>query len=341
MSNTLTLSAPTPAGVPVDGWMVGYKILGSPGAYTIVGPFVVMPININTLDPGGTLYEGYIQRDCGVLTSTNFFWQTPCNCVNTGVSYVVSPSGNQCQLNETVAATITNSGYCLATSQANVYSSFESRVYNPGFLTATLNLAPATPNALVYSDLTLAGQWANLGLSSVIGPLNREGVWIDSDCNGSKNALGVGVETTIGYVFNNIGVARTIFVGVGADNQFQVVVNGTQVADSGILGDLQFKIWHIIPIDVVPGPNYINVIGTGDGSVNDAIGMVIYDNTAAQISAAGNDLDLNIPFASHSLRGTTFDVATCPGTYSLDTSGGSGTYICRRTTYGICNAEAP
>jgi hypothetical protein len=336
MAVKITLNSPTPAGVPADGWIVGYKILGNPGAYTVSGPFVSMPIEINTADPVGTLYEGYIQRDCGALTSTFFFWQTPCGCTTSG--YIIAPSGIECVLNESIPPTITNSGYCLATSQNVVYSTFESRIYNSGFNTGTLNLLPYVSDPEVYADLTLSGQWQNTGSSISVGPLNREGVWIDSNCDGSPNALSPGVQTTIAYAYNNVLlVPKTIYIGVGGDNQFQVVVNGTQVADSGTGGDRQFKIWHIIPVTVVAGINFINVIGTGDGSINDAVGMVIYDNTAAEIAAATTDLDLNIPFHSASLRGTSFDVSTCPTDYSLDTTAGPGNYVCRKTTYKECN----
>ena len=332
----ITLDNFTPATVPADGWIVGYRILGTVGAYTIAGPFFTLPILISTGDPDGTLYEGYVIRDCGSLESIQYFWQTPCSCTWIGSEYVVSITGDQCQLDETQDPTLTNSGYCLATSQNAVYTSYESRIYTSSYNNTTLNLAPATVDAGVYADLT-SSYWANLGSSSTLGPLNREGVWIDSNCDGVKNALGSGVQTTVAYVFNNLGSTRTIYVGIGADNQFKLKVNGTEVADSGSLGDVQFKIWHIIPITVVPGSNYINAIATGDGSVNDAIGLVVYDNTAAEIAAATSDLDLSISFASHNLRGTSFDVATCPSGWSLDTSGGAGNYICRRTTYAICN----
>ena len=344
MAVRITLDNIVPATVPADGWFVGYKILGDPGAYTVVGPFVALPIEIDTLDPGGTLYEGYIIRDCGDLESAQYFWQTPCDCTNAGVGYVVSPGGDQCELNEEEEPTITNPGYCLATSQNGAYSNYCSRIYTNAFVDATMAIDPFTIVPLgvgtdpgIFQQLTLSGQWANDTASSTLGPMNREGVWIDSDCDGNKNALGAGVQTTIAYAYNNVGATKTIYVGVGADNQFQLVVNGNIIATFGTGGDYQFKIWHIIPITVVPGINLINVIGTGDGSVNDAIGMVVYDNTAAEIAAATSDLDLNIPFASHTLRGTSFDVATCPLGYSLDTSGGQGNYICRRTTYAICN----
>lgn len=348
MAVRITLDNFTPATVPPDGWTVGYRILGSSDPYTVVGPFMSLPITIDTTDPGGTLYEGYIVRDCGSLTSALFFVQTPCDCTNTGVGYVVSPGGDQCQLIEEQPPTLTGADYCLATSQNGVYSSYCSRIYTNAFTDLTLQIDPSTivplgagTNPGIFQQLTSAPQWANSGSSSTLGPMNREGVWIDSDCDGNKNALGVGVQTTIAYNYNNVGAPKTIYVGIGADNQFKLVVNGNIIATFGTGGDYQFKIWHIIPINVVTGSNLINVIGTGDGSVNDAIGMVVYDNTASQIAAAASDLDLNIPFASHSLRGTSFDVATCPVGWSLDTSGGVGNYVCRRTTYGICNAAAP
>ena len=345
MAVRITLNNPVPLDLPGDGWIVGYKILGDPGAYTVVGPFVALPIEIDTLDPGGTLYEGYIIRDCGDLESAQFFWQTPCDCTNAGVGYVVSPGGDQCELIEDAPADVTNSGYCLATSQDGAYSNYCSRIYTNLFVDATLDIDPFTiqpfaggTNPGIYEQLVLTNQWRNDTASTTLGPLNREGVWIDADCNGARDALGVGVETTIAALYNNVGVSKTIYVGVAGDNQFQLVVNGVIIATFLPGGDHQFKIWHIIPITVVPGPNYINLVGTGDGLVQDAIGMVLYDNTAAEIAAAITDLDLTIPFQSSTLRGTTFDVSTCPPGSSLDVSGGPGNYLCITTTYGICNA---
>jgi len=337
MAYHFTLSGITPSTPPADGWNVGYRILGSGGSYTTAGPFMSQPIVIPTADAVGTLYEGYITRDCGTLVSTQFFWQTPCNCV--GAGYSVAPSGTQCQNVQTQAPTITNPGYCLATSQDGVYTQFGSRIYNPGFTTATLNLNMGTIDSNIFADLTTPSLWANPGSSSTIGPLNREGVWIDSNCDGTKDPLSSGVQTTVAYTFNNTGATRTIFVGAGADNQFQIVVNGVQVADSDTTGvDKPFKIWHIMPITVVPGVNFINLVATGDGSVNDALGMIIYDNTASQIQAAGSEGALTIPFRTSSLRGTSYNVATCPTGWSLDTSSGNpATWQCVQTTYKSCN----
>lgn len=333
----VTLSSIIPSSVPADGWFIGYRIKDTLGAYTTLGPFTSSPIVFNTTDPAGTLYEGYITRDCGSLESAQYFWTTPCNCV--GAGYVMAPSETQCQKVDTVAPTITSSGYCLAPSTNTAYSGFGSRIYTPGYNNATLALPPGSSGGFIYTALISGTYWANPSINLTDGPLNREGVWIDSDCNGVKDPLTFGLGTTIGFIYNHAGPAGTIYVGIAADNAFKLVVNGTNVAElTSAAGQIPFKFWHIIPINVVTGVNYINGIATGDGSVNDSIGMVGYNNTAAQIAAATMESQLNILFKSSNLRGDTYDVSTCPSGYSLDTSGGQGNYNCVRTLYKICNS---
>lgn len=339
---TITLSNPIPSAAPADGWIVRYRIKGSLGAYTTLAVQTSFPIVFSVAQPGGTLFEGFIKRDCGTLESTEFAWVTPCDCA---ALYSPSPDQTRCEKVESVAATVTNSGFCLAPSQLNVYSQYESRIYSSLMVDADLALpAGSTPIGGIAARMTLAGQWANPALSTSLGPMNRCGVWIDSDCNGTKNALTTGVETTVAHSFNNSGGARTIYVGVGADNSFKLVVNGVQIASIGVPAtpssgsDLAFKIWHIIPIPLIPGVNYVNAIGRGDGSVNDSIGMMIYDNNISQIQSATDDSQLNILFTTETLRGNSYDVATCAAGYSLDTSGGSGSYMCRRVLTKVCNS---
>lgn len=332
----VTITNINPAAVPAEGWKVRYRKKGSSDPFVLVGPFMSAPIQFNTTDPGGTLYEGYILRDCGTLESSELFWMTPCECPNT---YSIAPGGASCRKIETQPADVTNSGYCLAPSTFIAYSNYETRVYNPGFNNATILLPPASVDPFIFGRSTTPGQWANPGASPVLGPMNREGVWIDSDCNGTKDALALNAKTTIAFTYNNIGGVRTVYVGIGADNNFQLVVNGIVVADTGnsISNDIPFKIWHVIPITLQTGVNYVNAVATGSGSVNDSIGMVVYDNTPAQILAATNDNQLTILYKTSTLRGTDFDVATCPPDYSLDSSGGQGNYVCTRVLNSICN----
>lgn len=416
----ITISSITPGTLPADGWKVRYRIKGSTGAYTVPGgsPYNSLPIVFTTADLAGTLYEIQAARDCGALESAWFDVLTPCSCTTVGYSPTAYDS---CKKTTTIAATITNSGFCLVASTNAVYSAYGSRIYNPGFSNSTLFLIPGTVNAYIYGEMSLDPQWANLSGSTVNGPLNREGVFIDKDCNGSKDSLGSGIATfdtlvsgtayttgtyfnkplqggsgsgatatftvsaggiisvtlvnpgigysltdtltvnavdvggtgtgfsidvatlgttsmTLSFLYNNTGVPKTIYIGVGGDNQFKVVVNGVVVADTGTtLDTIQFRTWHIIPVSIISGINYFNVILLGDGSVNDSIGMVGYNNTAAQIAAATSDAALNILFKTSNLRGTTFDIASCPVNYSLDASAGSGNYTCVRIEEKPCN----
>jgi hypothetical protein len=415
----VTISSLTPSTVPTDGWLVRYRIKGTTGGYTtpVGSPYTSLPIVFSTTDAAGTLYEIQVAKDCGTIDSDWFDVSTPCDCTTAGYTPTID---DDCRKTTTIDATVSNSGFCLVASTNAVYSSYSSRIYNPTFTNSTLFLPPSTSSADIYGEMTLDPQWANLASSVIAGPLNRNGVWVDSDCDGNKDALGSGIDVitiltggsgyangsysnvpilggsgsgatanfivsggivtivneasagsgyvagesisvddsligggtgftmevgsvgptslTVSFMYNNVGVARRIFIGVGADNQFKVIVNGVVKADTGTTGSLmQFRMWHIIPVDIVTGINLFNVVAIGDGTFNDAVGMVGYDNTAAEIYAATSDSGLNILFQTSTLRGTTFDVATCPDDYSLDSSGGSGSYTCVKIEIKPCN----
>jgi len=416
----VTLSSFIPSSVPASGWIVGYRVKGTTGAYlTPIGsPFSALPIIFTTTDPAGTLYEGFIRCDCTSRVSTDYMWTTPCTC--TDGTYTQNVNNTGCIKSDSVSPTITHLGYCLATSQNGAFSNFGSRIYNLGFNLSTLMLPAGSVDPFINANMPSFSQWSNTGASSIIGPMNREGVWVDSDCNGTKDpsgAIGVitiltsgsgyangsysgvamlggsgtgatanfivagGVVTivneanpgtgylpndsisvsnasigggtgftmkvgTLGFVYtttlastyNNAGVARTVYVGVAGADQFKLVVNGNIIVDTGsTVSTLQYKIWHIIPVVIVPGINYFNLVVPGDGT-NDAMAMVVYDNTATQIFSAATDSDLNIIFKSSTLRGTTYDTSTCGAGYSLDMSGGSTHYTCTRVLTKVCNS---
>lgn len=336
----VSITSLTPSTPPDDGWKVDYRIKDSVGAYiTPVGsPFTALPIEFTTTDPAGTLYEVRVWRDCGDLESTKFTLFTPCTC--TGSGYVPNEDQTGCKKTTTIAPTISESGYCLAASTNGAYSNYGSRIYRPGFSNTTLNLAPGTVNTYIYGNMILADQWGNASALPFTGPMNRRAVWIDSDCDGNRNALAAGVQTTIAFMYNNIGLPRTVYVGIAADNNFKLIVNGVQIVETLSGGDMQFKMFHIVPVNLVKGVNYFNGVATGDGSINDAIAMVGFDNTAAQIQAATTDSALNVMFDSINLRGEDYEVATCPPTYSLDVSSGVGNYICVKIETKGCNTAS-
>lgn len=256
--------------------------------------------------------------------------------------YTISPDGTYCSIEATEPPSIVQSNICLAPSQlAGQYSSTGTFLMNAGY---DVNLNGS------YTALTTT-YWKEAP-ASVSGPMNREAVWVDTDCNGTKDALTAGQTLQITFPYYT-AVAKTVYIGIGGDNTFKVNVNGVDVACAGInsvpIGgtptcptaggfgasvSANFNIFWLFPVALQSGTNYITISGVGDGSTNDALGAVIYDNTAAELAAATSDGDLNILMQTSTYIGEHIDIATCnvDGGFFLDTSGGQGNYICRRVT---------
>lgn len=280
----------------------------------------------------GTSYTVSVVSSCGGVNAKQEF-VTECGCPS---GFVPSDDSGRCEKVETESPTVTHTDYCLAISRNGAYANRFARIYNVGFSNSSIALISA-PLSDVYAEMTLAPYWANPTLSTTLGVMNRNSVWIDSNCDGVKNALSAGEKATIAYNFNNAGAPRTIYIGVGADNQFVLKVNGTVIAQTTVPNSAEnFKIFHIFPVDIISGNNDINVVATGDGSVNDAIAMVVYDNTRDEIKNATQDSDVEILFSSSELVGQHIDIATCRDGWSLDTSAGQGNYVCRKLTIVDC-----
>lgn len=341
----ITLDTIVPATPLDDGWRVEYRIKDSSDAFVeaVGSPFGNFPIVIDTTDDAGTLYEGRIWQDCGDLESTKLAWETACDCTNAGVGYSVNDDGDGCTKTETISATVTYSDYCLTAANNSSYTNFGSRIYKVGFDYTTLFVTFGNSDTYIHYNMSLSPQWANTTLSLVAGPMNRRSVWIDSDCDGNKDPLTEDAKTTIAFMYNNIGAKRQIFIGISADNDFRLVVNGDNIVDTNDhvgISEKQFKIFHIIPVTLKAGVNYFNGVAKGDGTYTDSIAMVGFDNTALEIKNATNDSQLTRLFDSYDLRGTAYDVAECPDDYSMDTSGGVGEYTCVKIFKAICN-KAP
>lgn len=340
---------------------------------------------------------------------------TACNCAS-GYTF----DGTDCVKTITMAPDITFTNYCLAPSFLAEYSQYFSRIYKEGFSSSSISQYTA-PVSDVFAEMNVAPQWRSI--SNATGPMNRAGVWIDSDCNGTKDALGGTVsgitienagtaytngtyfnvplkfigpylysgatadvfvendivasvtlvnggrsyavndqltidpgaiggtggglvikvtnviyqKATIAFAYDNPDAERTVYVGIGADNQFELKVNGESIAKTLVTNVQQnFKIWHIFPVTLRKGSNYFNAVAIGDGSVNDAIGMTIYDDTKENLASSTSDSDLHIMFTSSSLVGQHIDVATCQAGWTLDTSGGQGNYLCKKIVHLGC-----
>lgn len=231
----------------------------------------------------------------------------------------MAPDQSVCVQEQMEDPNIIQSAICLAESQHSNYSSTGTFVYDFGF---ALNLTSGTFTALTNVPLWKDSDGTN-------GPMNRNSVWVDTDCDGTKDALTVGQVLQFSAQMDSL-VGETVHVGIGGDNTYKLVVNGvTIVSNQNPATTANFNIWHIVPVVIPAGTSYFVFSFVGDGSTTDAGAGIIYRNSNAQIQAAASEADLDIVFKSGDLVGDVIDIAECNVGFNLDTSGGSGNYICR------------
>jgi hypothetical protein len=231
---------------------------------------------------------------------------------------------------------ITNS--CVTYSKDNAYGWGWARVYNSWYAYNAINVPPTLAATLTGS------YWINSTSSSTGWAVNRYAIWLDPDCDWQIGRLNSGDELTISYVYNNTGAQRTIYLWVAWDNYFKVKFNGVtivEVTDTEDTTHTQFDYIHLLPVTLKQWYNSFEALGRWDGSTNDAISFVLYDNTLAQLTAATSDANLNILFSTSSLadNGSRITEATCPEWYYLDTSSWVNNYVCR-SNIGQCMTTA-
>ena len=269
------------------------------------------PVNFNV-----TINVIYSRKNLAFSAFQQTCIGTPPTCA---AGYTLSADQSTCTKVTTTAPTITQLNSCLAPSTNGAYGTYGMRIYKPAFVNSDIGTNPASGTA-AYAAVT-SSYW--------MGVPNNIGVWVDTNCDGTKDGFAVGAQTTIFYNWTNTGVARTIYVAVFGDNQFELKVNGVSIAaTTSPTNDVNLKMLHIFPVAVTNGQNLFNVVGTGDGTINDACGLAIYDNTVADLQAATSDSMLNIIFTSAALRGTSTTIATCPTGYVLDIVAGAP--ICKK-----------
>lgn len=239
-------------------------------------------------------------------------------------TYILSPDGTYCYKYVDIAATPPSSSEnCVARTNA-AYGNYGALIYDPGYA----NNGTGTFTQISPSN----GFWINPTANNTAGPLNRAGLWSSSVTSGQ----------TVGFsVCINITSSATYYVGMGADNQGIINLDGTnQVTQDpaaiasylnthgfpGVGSDLgvTFKFWHIYPVIIPSGQHYLEIIGY-NVSGPAAVGMEVYSSTSAQLQSATSygALGSGLIFSSKDYIGQPIQIGsggvgyTCPPTYSL------------------------
>lgn len=115
---------------------------------------------------------------------------------------------------------------------------------------------------------------------------------------------------------------KTIHIGIFADNFFDLYVNGDTLAitNRNTSPNNQFLTYfHLFAITTQIGWNTISLLGESDGTVSDALGFVVLDNTKDEVydnpvaKTSWNNL-----WCSDEYVGQTINIATCPSGYNYD-----------------------
>lgn len=169
------------------------------------------------------------------------------------------------------------------------------------------------------------------------GPLNRCGFW-GPDGN---NPIG----TWIGVTFPvNVPEDKTYYIGMAADNKARIRIGcidivsfdeNAMAAQAGTDVQVTFKRWHIYPVALKKGLNYVTLEGYNEGSVG-AFGAEIYDNTFDELNKATNYDDLNLIFSTKSLFNKTIDsfnysCPNCVNPIEVTNSTGAKSIVCTTT----------
>lgn len=235
--------------------------------------------------------------------------------------YTLSPDGLTCTKIETANPVVQDTPIHAAISQNVAYSSNGMKIYNPGY-----SITGDGANTLT----TLNAYWINPSNTSLIlGPMNRNGIWVDNNGDGIVDPLQAGKKLEVSFNFIS-AIQKTYFIGIGGDNKFKITINGIVIVDrTDIISD-NFRYWNVYPVVLNAGYNLISFAGEGDGSVSDCLAAEIYENTQAQITAATQDSDLTLRFRTRDLRGGVLQLTQCPPGYQSITVGGA--VVCQKVS---------
>jgi hypothetical protein len=153
---------------------------------------------------------------------------------------------------------------------------------------------------------------------SVRGPLNRTGIWAcGPDGNPSNVWLGFAKQL-------NITQAKEYYLGIGADNDFRVFVDGNLTYYSLSDGNSEnFKLWHIFPLFLSVGNHTLRFEAINYGGPA-SFGAELYNNTLIQIGAATGYAGLDTLFSTANMVGQHFtsgDTSCAPNSVLVNVNG--------------------
>lgn len=251
------------------------------------------------------------------------------------VGYTPINNGAQCQHIEIMPAVYEGGGspYVACHYTYENYTDFAALFFKPnGYNVDGTYTVGNNP-----TQVTVGPLWANPTAVDTEGRLNAVGIWACGDQIQPVN-------TPIGFSRQIVlSQSKQYYIGIAADNFCTIKINGTTIIEQDVdaleiqwSGDAQvtFRYWFVYPVMLNAGSNFIELIGTNQGSIG-IMGAEIYDATEAELIACSNQSELNpyIVFSTMYTFGEDFDIGnwTCTDpTFSLVYDPDTDSYSCRK-----------
>lgn len=346
-------SASTYGSIPTDSQFLnsvtvglldlGFSFIKNGTVYTIDKPY------------GGKSFEIDVCVSIYTLTGTTGY-----SCP---IGYSATPANDACQQINITGATFNGSSPTIvAGNQDTAYINYGAYFY------PSIQDNPNLPVYYVGNFSDLKDQAGN-----TINPLNivstGNAFWSNDNItttDGRLNNIGLSASTTEWLGFSkciNILSAGTYYVGVAADNDARVKVNGTLVINfSGSQSD-NFKKWSVFPFYFNSGLNIIEMEGLNDSAAT-SFGAEIYNPVNyTTLTAATTTGETGLIFSTVEFIGKNWQLGetfgyTCPDGYALDTcsdpftctqilttgitaSSGCTTMDCLDNCVIVCNHDFP
>lgn len=220
------------------------------------------PLNESFVDNGYHCYCITTSADCSICSGSGWTVYNETTCyreITTGSTAPVSPLS------------------AVSTSYF-IYSTFGSHFYEPGFCQCG--------SGSTYTVVNGVDSWDNVGSTITEGPLNRCAIWPTTGGSATPYNKWLGFSSCL----SGITETKTYWVGIGADDDFRLVLDGNLIVDTSLppnpfttSNGYSFKRWNVYPVEIGAGDHTLEIYGLNAGSQG-GFGCEIYDGDLATLT---------------------------------------------------------
>ncbi|NIG54751.1 hypothetical protein [Chitinophaga sp. Cy-1792] len=240
--------------------------------------------------------------------------------------YVISPDSSHCMKEGSTVATVPVTPAKTVAVKSTLFTNYYAYVFSLGSYS---NTSSGWPSYIGYSDTF----WTNISGSDSTGPMNRCGLWVDTNNDGTPDAV---LNKWIGFVATlDVPEDETVFIGIGATTNARILMTNSAGTSVNVVTNTSswtlYQEWNVYEVQLKKGLNIIQLEGLTTMSSPLCFGAEIYRNTMSDFYNL-QGVQFNVIWSTASLRGQNIHTGpngySCPTGYALDFNNGSP--ICRQ-----------